>query len=135
MSFTCTPIKGTSHVDIIVNNKKYSILLWNYWKTSVKMYFIFKSCTLLSLSYTVKQAELRINILETKICSMTASSLMVPHLFANLKSQVWPIVTKPCASNDSNQFIAQVFEHFLAEGIIEPCSSLWRAQVVIVKNI
>lgn len=87
MSFTCTPIKGTSHVDIIVNNKKYSILLWNYWKTSVKMYLIFKSSILLSLSYTVKQAELRINILETKICSMTASSLMMPHLFANLKSQ------------------------------------------------
>lgn len=61
--------------------------------------------------------ELKINDAETKVCSLTASSSVVPCLIANLKPHAWPIATKSHAYSDTNQkFIAQKVEYLLAEG-------------------
>ena len=85
--------------------------------------------------YGGTEPELEINKTKIEICSLTASKLRVPRLLANLKPHARPIATKSRRYRDEDrQFIAQEVKHLLAEGIVEPSSSPWRAQVVIVKD-
>lgn len=66
------------------------------------------------------------------VCSLAEADIPKPSLFANMKKNVKPIVTKSRIFTSSNkEFIAKEIKSLLAEGVIEPCISPWRAQVVI----
>ena len=58
---------------------------------------------------------------------------VVPRLFEHLASDCKPIITKLRVHSLANEkFIAETRKNDLKEGIIEPSSSPWRAQVLVV---
>ena len=67
------------------------------------------------------------------ICGLSSLNMDPPQLFANLSDDCRPIATKSCKySRDDSVFISTEVKRLLAEGIIEPSLSPWRAQVVVV---
>ena len=68
-------------------------------------------------------------------CALTVASTEEASLFSNLSPNVTPIATKSRRFNDEDRkFIQKTVDDWLAQNIIEPSSSPWRAQVVVVKN-
>ena len=68
-------------------------------------------------------------------CALTATSTEEASLFSNLSPDVTPIATKSQRFNDEDRaFIQKTVDDWLAQDIIKPRSSPWRAQVVVVKN-
>ena len=58
-----------------------------------------------------------------------------PRLFSHLTPDVHPVITKSRKfSQEDHQFIKGEVDKLLQNSIIEPCSSPWRAQVLITKN-
>ena len=58
---------------------------------------------------------------------------VVPRLFEHLASDCKPIIMKSRKHSLANEkFIAETIKNDLKEGIIEPSSSSWRAQVLVV---
>ena len=58
---------------------------------------------------------------------------VVPRLFEHLASDCKPIITKSRNHSLANEkFIAETIKNDLKEEIIEPSSSPWRAQVLVV---
>ena len=69
------------------------------------------------------------------ICSLSAASIEEPLLFGNLLPDAKPIATKSRRfSKEDQEFIDQEVAKLLAQGIIEPSTSPWRAQVVVSKD-
>jgi hypothetical protein len=69
------------------------------------------------------------------VCALTAAKVEEPTLFANLLPDVKPIATKSRRYNyKDREFIKSEVETMLAEEIIEPSKSPWRAQIVVVKD-
>lgn len=69
------------------------------------------------------------------LCGLSAASVECPSLFTNLSSKCKPIPTKSRHfSKDDRNFINTEVTNLLQEGIMEPSSSPWRAQVVVVKD-
>lgn len=69
------------------------------------------------------------------LCNLAAAHIDPPPLFANLSSNCTPIATKSRRHSASDElFIQQEVEKLLKEGIIEPCNSPWRAQVLVTTN-
>jgi len=67
-------------------------------------------------------------------CAVTAASVEV-HLFTNLSPDVKPIATKSRRFSEGDRgFIEESIEKLLADGVIRPSSSPWRAQVLVVKD-
>ena len=67
------------------------------------------------------------------VCGLSSLNMDPPQLFANLSHDCRPIATKSCKySRDDSVFISSEVKRLLAEGIIEPSLSPWRAQVVVV---
>ena len=63
------------------------------------------------------------------------SNVKSPRLFNNLDPNVKPIATKSRRSIQADQsFIKKEVRQLLAEGIIEPSYSPWRAQVLVTKD-
>jgi len=70
-----------------------------------------------------------------KICSLTTLNVEPPPLFEHLVSECKPIAAPSRKyRKDDRTFISSEVNRMLAEGIIEPSSSPWRAQVVVTKN-
>ena len=70
-----------------------------------------------------------------KICSVAAATTEKVSLFSNLSRGYRPIATKSRRYNQENRkFIQNQVDQLLKEGIIQPSSSPWRAQVVIVTD-
>ena len=68
-------------------------------------------------------------------CALTAASTEEASLFFNLFPDVTPIATKSRRFDDEDRaFIQKTVDDWLAQDIIKPSSSPWRAQVVVVKN-
>ena len=68
-------------------------------------------------------------------CAVTVSKVDPPVIFGDLSPDVRPIVTKSRNhSEEDNSFIAAEVAKLLKEGIIEPSSSPWRAQVLVTKS-
>ena len=58
---------------------------------------------------------------------------VVPQLFEHLASECKPIITKSCKHSLADEkFIAETIKNNLKEGIIEPSSSPWHAQVLVM---
>ena len=69
------------------------------------------------------------------VCGLTTLKVELPRLFANLTTDCHPIAAKSrLYSAADRKFIADEKKQMLAEGIIEPSISPWRAQVVVTKN-
>ena len=70
------------------------------------------------------------------VCGLTTLKVEPPDLFANLTTaDVHPIATKSWRySYEDRKFIDSEVQHLLAEGIIEPSNSPWRAQVVVTHS-
>ena len=67
-------------------------------------------------------------------CGLTAASTEEASFFSNLSSDVTPIATKSLRFNDEDRaFIQKTVDDCLAQDIIKPSTSPWRAQVVVVK--
>ena len=57
----------------------------------------------------------------------------MPRLFKHLASDCKPIITKLRKDSLANEkFMAEIIKKDLKEGIIEPSSSPWRAQVLVL---
>ena len=70
-----------------------------------------------------------------KICNLTTLDVTPPPLFQYLSPDCKPIATKLRKySHEDQDFIKNETNRLLAEGIIEPSDSPWRAQVVVTKN-
>ena len=70
-----------------------------------------------------------------KICNLTALNVDPPPLFEYLSTDCKPIAAPSRKySQEDRTFIESEIKRMLSEGIIEPSSSPWRAQVVITKN-
>ena len=69
------------------------------------------------------------------VCALSEASLGEPSFFANLLPGCKPIVTKSRHfSKNDRSFIHQEITQLLAENIIEPRTSPWWAQIVVVKD-
>ena len=68
-------------------------------------------------------------------CALTTLNVEPPMLFANLSKDCKPIATKSRKfSKPDQQFIDSETHRLLAEGIIEPSTSPWRAQPLVVRE-
>ena len=68
-------------------------------------------------------------------CAVTAASIGDASLFTNILPTCRPITTRSLHFSVNDKiFIQSEIVKLLQTGVIEPCSSLWRAQVVVVKN-
>ena len=65
---------------------------------------------------------------------MTTLDVTPPPLFRHLLEECKPIVSKSRKYSRENQFIKNETNRLLAEGIIEPSDSSWRAQVVVTRS-
>jgi hypothetical protein len=71
-----------------------------------------------------------------RLCGLTAVKIESPPLFSNLSPDCKPIATKSRRhAPDDDQFIRSEVDHLLKDGIIEPSTSPWRAQVLVTKNL
>ena len=69
------------------------------------------------------------------LCSLTAAHVEPPTLFGNLSSLCKPIATKSRRLTFSDQkFVESEVNRLLADGIIEPSNSPWRAQVLVTST-
>ena len=70
-----------------------------------------------------------------EVCGLAALNVEPPEVFANLSPDCKPIATKSRKySSHDKKFIESETQKLLAEGIIEPSRSPWRAQVVVTKD-
>ena len=69
------------------------------------------------------------------VCGVAAADVARPSLFKNLAEDCAPIATKSRRhSEPDGRFISAEISRLLKEGIIEPSSSPWRAQVLVTTN-
>ena len=72
---------------------------------------------------------------DDETCVVAIAETQEVSLFSNLTAGVKPIATESrCFSNEDSLFIQVNVDKMLREGVIRPNSSLWRAQVLIVKD-
>ncbi|KAA3675181.1 uncharacterized protein DEA37_0011386 [Paragonimus westermani] len=70
------------------------------------------------------------------LCSLTAAYVEPPTLFGNLSPLCKPIATKSRRlSSPDQKFVESEVRRLLAERIIEPSCSSWRAQVLMTSNV
>ena len=69
------------------------------------------------------------------VCGVLASKLISPPLFEHLQSGFHPVTTKSRVySKEDFEFISTEVNKLLADGIIEPSRSPWRAQVLVTSS-
>ena len=69
------------------------------------------------------------------ICGLSTLEVEAPSLFENLSPDCKPVAAKSRRySRDDRKFIDSEVRRLLKEGIIEPSTSSWRSQVVVVKD-
>ena len=74
-------------------------------------------------------------ISNTSPCALSTATIDNISLFTNLLPECKPIATKSRRfSFDDEDFIQGEIDRLLSDGIIEPSTSPWRAQIVAVKN-
>ena len=126
-------ITGYCITDVKVNRKLYS---------NVKLFVMEDLCadTILGLDFQTKHESITINYggAEPPLIIGGLSTLNVepPKLFEYLTPDCKPIASKSRKYNNADQkFIQGEVQRLLQEGIIEPSTSPWRAQVVVTKDL
>ena len=70
-----------------------------------------------------------------EVCGLSTLNVDPPAPFQNLTNDCRPIATKSHRYTKPDQlFIKSELQNFLREGIVEPSESLWRAQLLIVRE-
>ena len=88
----------------------------------------------LIIEYGGSRSDLKIKRQDTT-CALSAASVEEPSLFNNVKPNCKPVASKSRRfSKDDQSFIASEIRRLLDEGIIEPSTSPWRAQIVVSKD-
>ena len=125
-------VLGYCITDITVNDKKYS---------KVILYVMKDLCadTILGQDFQSKHESVTINYGGSEpplvIASLSTLNVNPPKLFEHLTADCKPIAMKSRRFNDADQkFIHNEVQRLLQEGIIEPSTSPWRAQVVVTKD-
>jgi len=68
-------------------------------------------------------------------CAVSVALVDEPSLFANVSPNIKPIATSSRRYHpDDREFIQKEVDQLLADGVVEPSTSPWRAQVVVVKQ-
>ena len=90
----------------------------------------------LVVSFEGKRDDLRIDRnSHVEFCSVAAANIEPPPLFSYLSDDCQPIACKSRRySNEDQIFIQDQVADLLSKGIIEPCRSPWRAQVLVTKD-
>ena len=128
---------GTCHVDLKINGVLYH---------HVRLGVMNQLCGDIILGQDFQRRHSAVTILyggdmkELRIggkasCNVTASKIRRSTLFPGLSKDCKPIATKSRRfSNQDKAFINDEIKNLLSNGVIEPCSSPWRAQIVISKD-
>ena len=126
------PIQGYCTADIETDDGEYS---------NVKLHVFPNLCAdvILGQNWQAMHESITINYggekPPVKICNLTTLDVTPPPLFQYLSPDCKPIATKSRKySHEDQEFIKNETNRLLAEGIIEPSDSPWRAQVVVTKN-
>lgn len=89
---------------------------------------IFKEYSSIEISFGGQKPPL-------KVCSLSSVKVAPVRLFENLTEDCKPIAVKSRRySEEDSKFINEEVKRLLSEGVIEPSSSPWRAQVLVVKG-
>ena len=76
-----------------------------------------------------------IEVNQCNTCGVAAADIQPPRLFQFLDPKIHPIATPSRRFNLVDmQFIRKEVEKLLAQGVIEPSRSSWRAQVLVTKE-
>ena len=68
-------------------------------------------------------------------CALLSARVNIPSLFSSIPGHIKPVATTSRRFNKADQsFINNEISWLLADGIIEPCFSPWRAQLVVAKD-
>jgi transposase InsO family protein/uncharacterized protein YqgQ len=127
-----TPIESACVIDLEYNGRKYDNL-----RVSVLPNLC--SSLILGLDFQGKHKSVTFEFggKEPSLIISSLSTLNVdpPSPFENLTADCHPIITKSRQySRDDIEFIDKEVKRLLADGIIEPSHSPWRAQVVVTKD-
>ena len=69
------------------------------------------------------------------ICGVAAAKVDAPSLFENLTKDCKPVATKSRRHSVADErFIQTEVQKLLKDGVIEPSTSPWRAQVLVTTN-
>ena len=75
-------------------------------------------------------------IVSQDACALTAAEAKPPSLFHNLSRDCKPIAVKSRRFNsEDHAFIQKEVDRLYSEGIIQPSTLPWRAQIVVIKNV
>ncbi|XP_041366947.1 uncharacterized protein LOC121381668 [Gigantopelta aegis] len=132
-----TKISGYCVTDIIHNGQHYTgtrlALLKDLCSDVILGYDFQKQHSRLTFELGGSGPELNVN--STSTCALSAATVDEPSLFDNLLPNAKPIATKSRYFNkDDRDFIQSEVDRLTPEDIIEPSTSPWRAQVVVLKN-
>ncbi len=88
----------------------------------------------LVVSFGGGRSDFQVNC-DSGVCSVAAANVDPPPLFSYLSDDCEPIACKSRRYSDEDQtFIQEEITDLLSMGIIEPCRSPWRAQVLVTKD-
>ena len=139
MASTSIKIKSTGFclVDIHIHKSKYDAIRLNLFDDLC-------SNVILGLDFQRQHQRLIFQfdrecpdliVVNDKICSVAAATTEKVSPFSNLSRWYRPIATKSRRYNqEDRKFIQNHVDQLLKEGIIQPSSSPWRAQIVIVTD-
>lgn len=118
--------------DLLVNNRQYK---------NVKLKLLENLCVDIILGNEFQKDHQSIifnfggELPPLEVCGLTTLNVDPPAPFANLQNDCKPIVSKSRRYGEPDrQFIKNELQNLLKEGIVEPSTSPWRAQVVVTKE-
>ena len=122
-----------------VCNISFTLMGFSYSNTR---FFVLKSlCTDVILGRPLMRQHSNVvfkcggNLPALEVCGLTALEIEPVSVFKNMSPDCRPILTKSRRFNQSDsEFIRTEIKRLLAEDIIEPSESPWRAQIVLVKK-
>ena len=127
-----TDILGHCVLDIIVQGQEYK---------NIRFSVLPSLCSEVILGHEFLKQHETVNLTfggskqSLTICGLSTLAITPPSPFINLTPDCKPIATKSRRfSTLDQQFIKSETSRMLAEGIIEPSTSPWRAQVVVTTN-
>ena len=128
----CSQILGVCFVDILINERTYKNVVLKVMKDLC-------ADVLLGLDFQSQHQSVVLNFGGTKE-PLTVSLLSMfktepPQLFNNLSPNLKPIAAKSRQfSENDKEFIHREIQRMTEEGIIQPSTSPWRAQVVVTSG-
>ena len=126
------PIRGYCTANIETDDREYPIVKLHVFPNLCADVILGQNWQAMHESITIKNGGEKPPV---KICNLTTLDVTPSPLFQYLSPDCKPIATKSRKySHEDQNFIKNETNRLLAEGIIEPSDSPWRAQVMVTKN-